>query len=219
MEDLLLLDVQVKTDDGIYIDIEVQNGYKEDLADRMVVYGANMITRYSEKSTKYSSDKCIAIWILNCNIPAFKQFDNDPIIGAFDFRSRINPSNYLQMKELTIYPVQLKKGLKILDLSPEKQTWINFLRTSENNSTPVEIVEIHNAYNKMKITTGSAAYRNYEEAAKKMDRLKAIDIEDAKNKGKEEGIVEVKKEERKQLALNMSNQGFDDDTIAKCLNN
>ena len=69
----------------------------------MIVYGANMITRYSEKATKYSSDKCIAIWILNCNIPEFKQFGNDPIIGAFNFRSRINPSNYLQMKELTIY--------------------------------------------------------------------------------------------------------------------
>ncbi len=150
------------------------------------------------------------------------------------------------MKELTIYPVQLKKGLKILELSPEKQTWINFLRTSENNSTPVEIGEIHNAYDKMKITTGSAAYRNYEEAAKKMDRLKAIDIEDAKNKGKQEGIVEGlkqgkqegiaaglkqgkkegldegvakwKQEEQKQIALNMSNQGFDDNTIAKCLN-
>ena len=57
------------------------------------------------------------------------------------------------MKELTIYPVQLKKGLKVLDLSPEKQTWINFLCTSENNSTPVEINEIHTAY----VTEGSVS--------------------------------------------------------------
>ena len=108
------------------------------------------------------------------------------------------------MKELTIYPVllgeaersvrNLKKGLKVLDLSPEKQTWINFLRTSENSSTPIEIDEIHTAYDKMKITTGSAAYRNYEEAARKMEKLKAIDIENAKNEGKEKGREEGLKE-------------------------
>ena len=48
----------------------------------MVVYGSKMITRYSEKAIKFgslclptscnntqlSSDKCIAIWILNCNV-------------------------------------------------------------------------------------------------------------------------------------------------------
>ena len=171
-----------------------------------------MITRYSEKATKYSSDKCIAIWILNCNIPEFKQFGNDPIIGAFNFRSRINPSNYLQMKELTIYPVQLKKGLTVLDLSPEKQTWINFLRTSENNSTPVEIDEIHTAYDKMKITTGSAAYRNYEEAARKMDKLKAIDLENAKN----EGLTEGENKKAMETAKKMLEKGLDTELISQC---
>ena len=125
----ILLDVQVQTDDGTYIDIEVQNGYRDDLIDRMFVYGANMVTRYSEKATLFNSTRCIAIWILNCNMPVFKQFGNDQIIGEFNFRSLKHPENYLSIEGLKIYPIELSKGTNISDLSPIKQTWINFLKS------------------------------------------------------------------------------------------
>ena len=153
------------------------------------------------------------------------------------------------MNELTIYPVlleeaersvrNLKKGLKVLDLSPEKQTWINFLCTSENDSNPVEIDEIHTAYKKMKITTGSAALfvginlvlirieitkklLGKRQLLFKMDKLKAIDLENAKEEGKEEGLAEGLEKgaytKMNELALNMKNQGLDKEFIAKCLN-
>ena len=75
-----------ETDEGSVAD---QNGYKPDLVDRMIVYGANMITRYSEQATdfcslhshtscyntQFNSNKCIAIWILNCNIPELGAFN------------------------------------------------------------------------------------------------------------------------------------------------
>ncbi len=123
-----------QTDDDTYIDIEFQNGYKSDLIDRMFLYGSNMVNRYSEKATRFGSlcdptshtpfDKvhCIAIWILNCNMPEFKKFGNEPIIGEFNFRSLTNPEKYVPLNGLKIYPVELKKGNKILDLSLERQT-------------------------------------------------------------------------------------------------
>ena len=66
-----------------------KNGYEADLADRMIIYGANMVNRYSEKATdfcslhshtscyntQFNSNKCIAIWILNCNIPELGAFN------------------------------------------------------------------------------------------------------------------------------------------------
>jgi predicted transposase/invertase (TIGR01784 family) len=94
----ILLDVQVQTDDGTHIDIEVQRSYKPDLIDRMFVYGANMITRYSEKSTGFNTTKCIAIWILDCNIPSFKMFGKEQVIGEFTFRSMIDGSKYLPIE-------------------------------------------------------------------------------------------------------------------------
>ena len=43
-------------------------------------------------------------------------------------------------------------------------------------------------------------------------------LEKGMQRGKEEGLAEGKLEEKKQIVLNMKNQGFDDNTIAKCFN-
>ena len=227
----ILLDVQVQTDDGTYIDIEVQNGYKSDLIDRMFVYGAGMVHRYSEKATRFDKTHCIAIWILNCNMKEFKKFGNEPIIGEFNFRSLKRPEKYIALEGLKIYPIELRKGLGILDLSPEKQTWINFLIDSTNNiSKPVELEEIHEAYEKVQYTTESEAYRSYIDAIKRTDQLYAGDMEMAKQEalqkgikegikeGLEKGKEEGKLEKMRELALNMKSQGFDNEMITKCLN-
>ena len=202
----ILLDVQAQTDDGTYIDIEVQNGYREDLIDRMFIYGTNMVNKYSEKATKFDSTICIAIWILNCKVKEFNRFGNDPIIGEFVFRSKLDSSKYLPLKELKIYPIELKKGLDVLKLSPKKQTWINFLMTSDNSSNPVEIKEVHEAYDKVKVTTASKKYKTYMEAVVKTEKLRLQDLLSAQKKaiklglkegrkqGKEEGLKEGLKE-------------------------
>ena len=80
------------------------------------------------------------------------------------FRSKLDSSKYLPLKELKIYPIELNKGLDVLNLSPKKQTWINFLMTSDNSSNPVEIKEVHEAYDKVKNTTASKKYKTYIEA-------------------------------------------------------
>ena len=55
-----------------------------------------------------------------------------------------------------------------------------------------------------------------------MDKLKAIDLENAKEEGKEEGLAEGLEKgaytKMNELALNMKNQGLDKEFIAKCLN-
>ena len=106
----VLLDTQVQTDDGTYIDIEVQQGYRQDLIDRMLIYGARMLSEHSEKASLFNRTKCISIWILDCNMPEFNIFKQDPIIGQFCFRSTIDGSTYLPLKGLEIYPIELKKG-------------------------------------------------------------------------------------------------------------
>ena len=239
----ILLDVQAQTDDGTYIDIEVQNGYREDLIDRMFIYGTNMVSKYSEKATRFDSTICIAIWILNCRVKEFNHFGNDPIIGEFVFRSKLDSSKYLPLKELKIYPIELKKGLDVLNLSPKKQTWINFLMTSDNSSNPVEIKEVHEAYDKVKDTTASKKYKTYIEAVEKAEKLRLQEllsakeeaikagvqkgikqgikqgINQGKREGKEEGLKqgkeEGKQEKAKEMARNMLKKGFDITVISE----
>ena len=97
----ILLDVQAQVDNGTYVDIEVQQGYTKDLLYRMAVYGARMISKYSKKGAPFDSTKCIAIWLLNCNMPSFKMFNNDRIQGEIHFKS-------LERNELSL-PVDLLK--------------------------------------------------------------------------------------------------------------
>ena len=229
----VLLDVQVQTDDDTYIDIEVQNGYKSDLIDRMFLYGSNMVNRYSEKATRFDKVHCIAIWILNCNMPEFKKFGNEPIIGEFNFRSLTNPEKYISLNGLKIYPVELKKGNKILDLSLEKQTWINFLNNSSNNiSVPMEIGVIHEAYKTVQYVTGTPEYRNYIDAINKTDKVyevnfnKAIEetgrkkLKEGLEKGLKTGLEKGKKEgeysAKIETAKNMLQKGLDIGLVSQC---
>ena len=54
--------------------------------------------------------------------------------------------------------------------------------------------------------------------AEGLEKGLAEGLEKGIQKGKEEGFAEGKFEEKKQIALNMKNQGLADEFIAKCLN-
>ncbi|MBR1943946.1 MAG: hypothetical protein IJ848_00545, partial [Alphaproteobacteria bacterium] len=59
-------------------------------------------------------------------------------------------------------------------------------------------------------------------AREKYEMDKASEIATAKNEGieqgKKEGLIEGENKAKKELALNMKNQGLSNDFIAKCLN-
>ena len=220
----VLLDTLVQIDDGSYIDIEVQRGYRFDLLERMLIYGARMLSEYSQKATRFNSTKCIAIWILDCSMPEFKQFGNEPIIGTFDFRSETNKSNFLPLKGLRIYPIELKKEANIKNITTFKETWINFLKNSTDVSKPEEIEEIHDAYYRMMKITGSEEYRAYRYALDKDEEIRRGDIENARkeyyDKGISDGLQKGKKEgehnAKLETAKKMLSKGSDVDFISEC---
>ena len=224
----ILLDVQVVTDDGTHIDIEVQQGYRPDLVDRMFVYGANMVTRYNKKSTSYNRTKCIAIWILDCNMPDFEIFGKEQVIGEFCFHSINNMNNvnkinkinktevYLPMEGLKVYPIELKKGTDIENISTFKETWINFLKTSNDISKPEELEEVHDAYKEMLTTAGSEEYRNYVDALEKKEELIRNDLFLAKKKSREEGLAEGEHKKAIETARKMLLKGFSIKDVVDC---
>ncbi|MBQ9392267.1 MAG: Rpn family recombination-promoting nuclease/putative transposase, partial [Lachnospiraceae bacterium] len=150
----ILLDVQAKTDDGTYVDVEVQQSYSIDLIERMFVYGSRMVTKYNEKGTDFNTTRCIAIWLLDCNIPAFKMFNNNRVLGEFHFKSLDREELTLPLNMLRIYPIELKKGTSIERFSEIKKMWVEFLKESNNVSKTNEVEELQMAYKKMKRVTG-----------------------------------------------------------------
>ena len=189
----ILLDVQAQVDNGTYVDIEVQQGYTKDLLSRMSVYGARMISKYSKKGTPFDNTRCIAIWLLNCNIPSFKMFNNDRIQGEIHFKSLERNELSLPVELLKIYPIELKKGANVKKYSEIKRGWIEFLRSSSDVKKSRGIEILTNAYDKMQRITGTEQYRNYMEAVEKAEEVERNKLAKVRKEGVAEGLAEGKK--------------------------
>lgn len=178
----------------------------------MFVYGAGMINEHLEKASAFNSIECIAIWILDCKIPEFARFENEPIIGQFCFRSTNNESKYLALKELEVYPIELKKGINMKNMSSYKQTWINFLKNLTDISKPEEMEEIHDAFYRMRKVTGDDKYRAYRRALDKAEQLRLIKTFQARKEGLEQGLakgkVEGERNAKFETAKNLLNMGL-----------
>ena len=207
----ILLDVQAQVDDGTYVDIEVQQGYSKDLLYRMSVYGTRMVSKYSQKGTDFDSTRCIAIWLLNCNMPEFNIFGNDRIQGEVHFKSLDRTELSLPVELLKIYPVELKKGSRIEKFSEIKKTWIEFLRASNDARKTKKIEELETAYDKMQRITGSAKYRNYMEAVEKAEELERHKLFGAKATG----IAEGEHKKAIETAKKMLSDGMSAETVSK----
>ncbi len=208
----ILLDVQAQVDDGTYVDIEVQQGYSKDLLYRMSVYGTRMVSKYSQKGTDFDSTRCIAIWLLNCNMPEFNMFGNDRIQGEVHFKSLDRKELSLPVELLKIYPIELKKGSNVEHFSEIKKTWIEFLSASSEAKKTKNVEELEIAYDKMQRITGSEKYRNYMEAVEKAEELERHKLFSAKTIGLAEGEHKKAIETAKKMLL----KGQDADTISEC---
>ena len=224
----ILLDVQAQVDDGTYIDIEVQRGYKTDLLSRMFTYGSRMISKYGEKGTSFDSTRCVAIWLLDCNLPEFKIFNNDRVIGEFHFKSLDRKEIDIALDMLKIYPIELKKGNTIEEFSKIKKTWINFLRNSGDRSKTEDVKDLVDVYDETKKFTKSNEYRNYLEAVAKAEELERHELFSAKaiglaeglaegeKKGRAEGLAEGEHNAKIETARKMLSKGFSLDDVSDC---
>ena len=222
----VVLDIQAQLQDGTYLDIELQKSYAVDLLNRFLLYGAKQLCKHTSKGKDApplnKEPKVISIWILDCKVKGLEIFQEDLPIGNFCYTTDRDPLKKVITPNFTIIPIELPKIKKYKNITPELISWLQFFKSSQDVSNPIEIEEIHEAYEKMKSIGGNKVYINYLEAREKYERDRYSELycarEEGIKEGKKEGIQEGKIEEQKQIALNMKTQGLDDEFIAKCLN-
>ena len=212
------LDVEVTTDTGTIVNIEIQCADTGDLDDRAITYESQLIGQYTRQGTNYKEPKVISIWIIKDPIRHGPMSEREcPIEKAsvyLEENTWCGQNKRLSTKFRIIF-VQLSrfKDEKLLKpLSKLMKDWAQFF----DNPSKVEnkdggMKEAQYIWTKV---SGDKAVKAQIKAIEKYEMDKKSEITNARNDGRKEGLIEG----QKQIALNMKNQGLDDTFIAKCLN-
>ena len=208
----VILDIQAQLEDGTYfesrcdpilIDIELQKSYAVDLLNRFLLYGAKQLCKHTVKGKDVSplseDPKIISIWILDCKVKGLEVFQEDLPIGNFCYTTDRDPLKKVITPNFTIIPIELPKLKKYKNVTPELISWLQFFKYSQDVSNPIEIEEIHEAYEKMKSIGVDKGYINYLEAREKYEINKHGEITTAMEKGREEWEHNAKIETAKNL--------------------
>ena len=256
------LDVEVTTDNGTIVNVEIQCVDTGDLDDRAITYESQLIGQYTRQGTNYKEPKVISIWIIRDPIQHGPMSErNCPIEKAsvyLEENTWCKQSKRLSTKFRIIF-VQLSrfKDEKLLNtLSKLMRDWAKFFEDpSKVDNKDGGMKEAQCIWTKV---SGDKAVKAQIKAIEKYEMDKKSEMTNARNEGKEEGLIEGKKEgliegkkegliegkkegliegkkegliegkkegliegekkKMKELALNMKNQGFENEVIAKCLN-
>ena len=239
------LDVEAITDDGTIINVEVQCRVTADLYNRAVVYASDLISQNSKKGNSYGDTKVISIWIIKEKVN-YGNIKNR-IAPIEDAVVCLRPTAWGDgyepfVDQMRIIWVQLSKFNDEVKntISKKLNDWITFFKNPsvvESNDEGMKNAKY--LWNKL---SSSDQKRAQIRAREKYEMDKKSEIYCAREEGKEEGmkeglekgikeglekgiqeglekgIQEGEKRKMKELILNMSNQGLDDEFIAKCLN-
>ena len=126
------LDVYAVTDNGVYLDIEIQRRDTEDLADRSVYYMSKLVTDCTDVGKKYNETKAISIWIMK------ERIHRGPFSARKSAKEEIlmcaRPTAYDDKYEPystkgRIILLFLDKIENDIELNRKLKTWMQFLST------------------------------------------------------------------------------------------
>ena len=208
------LDVEVVTDNGTIVNVEIQCVDTGDLDTRAIVYASKLVGQYTTQGKSYKEPKVISIWIVRDKIrhePIASRIS--PIEDALVcLRPNKSDKQYAELfdKMRIIFVLLSKfKEEKILEETNKiMRDWAQFFYDPSKVENKDEgMKEAQYIWTKVSGDDGVKA------------RIRAIERYEM-DKGSE--LVEARKEgekrKMKELAINMKNQGFEDKVIAKCLN-
>ena len=224
------LDVEVTTDNGTIVNIEIQCVDTGDLDDRSITYASKLVGQYTTRGKSYKEPKVISIWIIRDKIRHGPMASRECPIEEVSYHLKLNLFGE-ESKELSnkiriifIHLSKFKEGKLLYKIDKIMKDWAKFFDNPskvENKDGGMKEAQ----YIWMKVA-GDDNVKAKIRAIEKYEMDKGSEIAEAKEEGikqgKKEGLIEGKKEGliegQKQIALNMKNQGFEDEVIAKCLN-
>ena len=192
------LDIEVKTNDGTFINVEVQCIATLDLYSRSIVYASHLVTQTMRKKQSYDNPKVISIWIIK------NEIKHGSVVGrqspveeiSYCFIPNKFEDKYKQFNnKARIIWVQLSKfkDINIKDKTSEiLQEWVTFFNNPGNVVSNDE--GINKAVNLFDKLSSPEQKRAQIRAREKYEMDRYSEIATAKEAGIAEGLQQGKKE-------------------------
>ena len=219
------LDIKAKVNENTYVDIEVQSKDANNLINRSIFYNSFMLINEVEEGSYLTEiPQVVSIWIIKGELSSRNIFKNyqSPIamVNLKTDESKLNDGIFCVSKNFNILYIFLDK-LKDGILNKNLENWLKFI--DNQNVTEVRDDEIVKANGKMNIFRGDKVMKAIYEAKLKARFDKIEYINEAHDKGlqqgREEGIEmgreEGKIERKIEMAKNMFKEGLDVKLISK----
>ena len=214
------LDIEVKTNDGTFINVEVQCIATLDLYSRSVVYASHLVTQTMKKKQSYDNPKVISIWIIKNEIKHGSVVDRKSPIEEISYCFIPNnfENKYKQFNNKSrIIWVQLSKFKNIQvknKLSEVLLEWITFFNNPDDVVSNDE--GINKAVDLFDKLSSPEQKRAQIRAREKYEMDKYSEIATAKEAGREEGLAEGKHKKAIETAKNMLAKGLNIELVSQC---
>ena len=222
------LDIAAQTDNDTIVNIEIQCVDTGDLESRSITYASKLITKYTLAGQSYTTPQVIGIWIIRDKIIYGPMADrHHPIEEVLTFLKPNVSDNYYtkfddKMRIIFVHLNRFKDEKLLKTFNEILQNWIIFLEKPENTKSTKEDEAMNKAQYKWLKIAGDEKLKNELIERENYAMDKASEVEVARKEGEKKGLIEGEKkgliEGQRQIAINMKNQGFENDFIAKCLN-
>ena len=214
------LDIEVKTNDGTFINVEVQCVATLDLYSRSIVYASYLVTQNMMKKQSYDNPRVISIWIIK------NEIKHGSVVGRQSPIEEISycfiPNNfedkYKQFNNKSrIIWVQLSKfkNIQVKDkLSEVLLEWITFFNNPDDVVSNDE--GINKAIDLFDKLSSPEQKRAQIRAREKYEMDKYSEIATAKEIGREEGLAEGEHKKAIETAKNMLANGLNVELVSQC---
>lgn len=204
------LDIRAQSDDGTMFDIEIQIKNTGEIPERALHYAANMFPRLVSSNESYKVARVISIWILGENVTK----RTDAISEAYmTFKPSIKDSHEIMTDSLRIFFIELQKfNPKKADMHDLLTAWLAFLKNPAlMDQAFLKIKEIASAMNKLQYISSDREVRELADLRQRTinDRNSELTVK------KEEGRIEGREEEKRDVAIKMLSDGLSIATIVK----
>jgi len=219
-----ILDVKATDERGDIFAVEFQTSERQAFADRMTYYGCRSFGGQMYQGTKYSTlQSVIAIAVTTFTMfPSAGFRPLRSIHNSFRLTAKADSSVVFTDKlQVHILEAAKEKIDRISELPPALGAWVNFYyhshRISEEDMTALlqDQPIVQQAYGKYQQFNRDERMRAIDEAHQRFLNDQASDLEEARDSGRDEGIVIGVDRRNIEIARNMKNEGFGIDAISK----
>ena len=217
-EKLGILDIKLRLKDGTFIDIEIQNNWHHDFAERTLYYWSKMYNENIKQGQDYTNlPKCITINLIGKGFDKNKRLHNKYLVLEQDTKEPL--ASKLEIHILNLVKARVLEGSQFRDNKTKRLlNWLKFIETDDGEERKMleqESPMMAKANTAISIMEMSPRDKWLYDSRMKYEHDRASCINEGYQNGLEQGISQGAYQAKLETAKLMKLEAFDISMITK----